>query len=93
MEDRVVKVVPADPPKRKDVFGCMTEMTEITGDLDKALWTEDEWKEFERQRVEQARAWEEEWRRYGTISGKKTVGQPVRRARGRARPRRARPRR
>src|SRR5437867_5381655 len=82
----VAKLVPADPPKRRPIFGCMADRMEIIGDLDKPLWTESEWKEFERQRAEQARAWEKEWRRYGTISGKKTVGQPGRRAR----PRRAR---
>src|SRR2546426_10359917 len=68
----VAKLVPAHPPKRKDIFGCMTEMTEITGDLDRALWTEEEWKEFEGQRAEQARAWEEEWGKDGAIAGKKT---------------------
>ncbi len=79
----VAKLVPADPPKRRRIFGCMADKMEIIGDLDKPLWTESEWKEFERQRAEQARAWEEEWRRYGTISGKKAVGQPGRRARPR----------
>lgn len=72
----VAKLVPADPPKKKGIFGCMANHTAFVGDIEKPLWTEDEWKEFERQRVEQAKAWEREWRTYGTISGKKTVGQP-----------------
>jgi hypothetical protein len=49
---------------------------EIVGDIEKPLWTDDQWREFERQRRAQAQAWEREWRRYGTISGRKTVGQP-----------------
>lgn len=72
----VAKLVPADPPKKKSVFGCMADRTEIVGDIEKPLWTEEEWEEFERQRAEQWRAWDREWRTYGTISGKKTVGQP-----------------
>jgi prevent-host-death family protein len=72
----VAKLVPPDPPKRKSVFGCMADRMEIVADLDKPLWTEEQWKEWERQRHEQWEAWEREWQRYGTISGKKTVGQP-----------------
>lgn len=91
----VAKLVPADPVKGKDVFGCMVGRMELVGDIEKPLWTDDEWKELERQRVEQARAWEREWRSYGTISGKRTVGQPPRPARRQAptRSARARPRR
>jgi len=72
----VAKLVPADRPKKKSIFGFMADRTEFVGDLEKPLWTEAEWKEFERQRVEQEKAWEREWMTYGTISGKKTVGQP-----------------
>lgn len=72
----VAKLVPADPPRKKDVFGCMADKTLFVGDVEKPLHTEEEWKEFEQQRAEQARAWDREWRRYGTISGKKTVGLP-----------------
>jgi prevent-host-death family protein len=78
----VAKLVPADPPRRKDIFGCMVGRKEIVGHLDRPLWSEEEWKELERQRVTQARAWEEEWRSYGTISGRKTIGRPLRRAKG-----------
>jgi prevent-host-death family protein len=83
----VAKLVPADRPKKKSIFGCMADEMEIVGDIEKPLYTEEEWKEFERQRREQSRAWELEWQTYGTISGKKTVGQPPHLAR-KARPRR-----
>jgi prevent-host-death family protein len=73
----VAKLVPADPPARKSVFGCMAGQTEFVGDLDRPAWTAQEWKGFERERLAQARAWDREWRTYGTISGKKTVGQPT----------------
>lgn len=72
----VARLVPFDPPKPRSVFGCMADQMEIVGDLDKPLWTDDQWKQLERERVEQAKAWDREWRTYGTISGKKTVGQP-----------------
>jgi hypothetical protein len=54
----------------------MADQTEFVGDLDRPAWSEEEWKEFERQRKAQRRAWEREWRTHGTISGKRTVGQP-----------------
>jgi prevent-host-death family protein len=72
----VAKLVPADPRPRKSIFGCMADRTESVGDLDLPAWSEEDWKRFERERREQAEAWEQEWRTYGTISGKKTVGQP-----------------
>jgi prevent-host-death family protein len=72
----VAKLVPADPPARKSIFGRMADQTGFVGDLDQPAWSEKEWKRFERERRAQAEAWEKEWRRYGTISGKKTVGQP-----------------
>jgi prevent-host-death family protein len=72
----VAKLVPADPPERKSVFGCMADQTEFVGDLDRPPWSEAEWRRFDRERQAQADAWEREWRTYGTISGKKTVGQP-----------------
>ncbi len=80
----VAKLVPADPPARKSVFGCMADQTEFVGDLDQPAWSEEEWKEFERDRLAQAKAWDREWRTYGTISGKKTVGQPPHLAKRRA---------
>jgi prevent-host-death family protein len=86
----VAKLVPADRPKKKSIFGFMTGRMEIVGDLDQPLWTDEEWKRFESERAEQARAWEQEWRRYGRISGETTVGQPPHLARGRARQRRSR---
>lgn len=72
----VAKLVPADLPKRKSILGYMTGRMEIVGDLDKPLWTEEQWKAFERERAKQATAWEEEWRSYGTISGKRSSGSP-----------------
>jgi prevent-host-death family protein len=82
----VAKLVPADPPAPKSVFGCMIDQTEIVGDVEKPAWSEEQWKQFERERVEQAKAWDLEWRTYGTISGKKTVGQPPHLARKKAGP-------
>jgi len=87
----VAKLVPADPPRKRDLFGCMADQMEIVGDIEKPLWTREQWREFERQRVQQARAWEREWRTYGTIAGKKTVGQPRRFAKRGARSGRAGP--
>lgn len=52
----VAKLVPADPPKRRDIFGCMASQTEFVGDLEKPLWTAAQWKEFERQRAARWRA-------------------------------------
>jgi prevent-host-death family protein len=90
----VAKLVPADPPARKSVFGCMADQMEFVGDLDQPAWSEKEWKRFERERRAQAEAWEKEWQTYGTISGKRTVGQPPhllkRRGSRPARPRKAR---
>jgi prevent-host-death family protein len=82
----VAKLVPADPPAPKSVFGCMIDQTKIVGDVEKPAWSEEQWKQFERERVEQAKAWDLEWRTYGTISGKKTVGQPPHLARKKAGP-------
>jgi prevent-host-death family protein len=72
----VAKLVPADPPERKSVFGGMADVTEFVGDLDQPAWSQEEWKRFERERQAQADGWEREWRTYGTISGRKTVGKP-----------------
>lgn len=80
----VAKLVPADPPARKSVFGCMADQTEFVGDLDQPAWTEEEWRGFERERLARAKAWDREWRTYGTISGKKTVGRPPHFAKRRA---------
>ena len=82
----VAKLVPADPPTPRSVFGCMADLTEIVGDVEKPAWSEEQWKQFERERAEQAKAWDLEWRTYGTISGKKTVGQPPHLARKKAGP-------
>ncbi len=72
----VAKLVRADPPRKKSVFGCMADRTELIGDIEKPLWTEEQWKQFATERSEQWRAAEREWRKHGTISGKKSVGQP-----------------
>jgi len=72
----VAKLVPADPPRKKSIFGCMADQTLYVGDLEKPAWTQEQWKQFERERSEQWRAWDRDWRTHGTISGQKTVGQP-----------------
>jgi len=86
----VARLVPVDPPREKDAFGCMADKTVSIGDLDKPLWTEAHWRDFERQRKEQWRAWEREWRASGTIAGKRTVGLPPGLGRNRASRSRAR---
>jgi len=78
----VARLIPADAPRRRSVFGCMAGQMEIVGDIDEPVWSEAQWEEFERERIAQRQAWEREWRKAGTISGKKTAGQPApRRAR------------
>lgn len=72
----VAKIVPVPPQKPKSIFGFMAEKTEIVGDLDRPLHSDAEWRDFERQRQEQWDAWDREWKTYGTISGKRTVGLP-----------------
>jgi prevent-host-death family protein len=72
----VAKLVPPDPPREKTVFGCMADQMEIVGDLEKPLWTDEQWKQLERERAAQGKAWDREWNARGTISGKKTVGPP-----------------
>lgn len=72
----VAKLVPADPPRKKSIFGCMADQTEFVGDIEKPLWTDEQWKQSERDRTAQWDAWEREWKTHGTISGKRTVGQP-----------------
>jgi prevent-host-death family protein len=74
----VAKLVPADPPGKTSVFGCMAEQTLFVGELDRPLWTEEQWQEFEQQRAKRRKAWEREWRTHGTISGRKTVGRSPR---------------
>lgn len=86
----VAKLVPADPVKKGSIFGCMADQTAFLGDIERPLWTEDEWKGFERQRADQAKAWEREWRTRGTISGKPTVGQPAQLPKGKTTRRRPR---
>jgi prevent-host-death family protein len=86
----VAKLVPADAPRKTTVFGCMADQTESLGALDEPLWTDERWRELERERAAQRKAWEHEWRMYGTISGRKTVGQPAHLARRGTRSRRSR---
>jgi len=47
----VAKLVPADPPAAKDVFGCLADRTLSVGDLDRPAWSEEEWKRFARERA------------------------------------------
>jgi prevent-host-death family protein len=91
----VARLVPADGPRKTSVFGCMADQTEAVGPLATPLRGEDEWNALERQRAVQWKAWEREWRRRGTISGKKSVGQPPHLTKGKpgARPRSRRPKR
>lgn len=81
----VAKLVPADPPRKKSIFGCMADQMEIVGDLEKPLFTDQQWKRFEAERTEQWQAAEHEWPTYGTVSGKESVGQPPYAAKGKAR--------
>lgn len=80
----VARLVPADRPAKKGLFGCMADRTEIAGDIEAPAYSEEEWREFERQRDEQWEAWDREWKAHGTISGKKTVGSLAAVTRGRA---------
>ncbi len=91
----VARLVPADPPEAESVFGCMSDQTEFVGDLDPLLETDAKWKQLEHERSAQAKAWEREWRRFGTVSGRKPAGpRGARMERAtRARPRSRRPKR
>jgi prevent-host-death family protein len=73
----VAKLVPADPPARSSVFGCLADRMEVVGDLDATTWSEARWKDLEREQAAQREAWEREWRARGTISGKLGSGRPV----------------
>jgi prevent-host-death family protein len=91
----VAELVPAEPPRQGDIFGCMADRTAFVGDLERPVWTQAEWNAFERRRAVRARDWERERRSDGTVSGKKPVRQPARsdtarspRGRGRRRPKR-----
>ena len=68
----VAKLVPVNPPKKKNIFGCMADRMEIVDET--PVYTEEDWKEFERQRDAQMDVWDKEYAEHGTISGKKTVG-------------------
>lgn len=85
----VARLVPADVPARKSSFGCMAGEMQIVGDLARAPWSDEEWREIERQREEQWRSWDLEWRRTGKVSGRGPGGSPPgpgrRAARGRKR--------
>ncbi len=70
----VAKLVPADPPMRKSIFGFMAGEMEIVDDLDAPPWSDREWAEFEREREDQGLAWERAWRARRTTSGKKGGG-------------------
>ncbi len=72
----VAKLVPADPARKRSVFGCMVDQMEIVEDIEKPLFTEEQWKGFERERTAQWKAAEREGRKYGTSSGKKSAGRP-----------------
>jgi prevent-host-death family protein len=75
----VARLVPPERKKAKSIFGWMADRTILVPDDDTPPWSDEQWKEFERQRLEQSRAWDREWRLHGTISGKRGVGAPPRR--------------
>ena len=72
----VAKLVPVDRPRKKSIFGCMADQMEIVGDLEKPLWTDEQWKQFERERAEQWRAAEREWRSTGRSPGRRAWASP-----------------
>lgn len=55
----VAKLVPADPPRKQGVLGCMLGKMEIVGDLEQPPWTQAQWKQFERERAAQWQATDE----------------------------------
>jgi hypothetical protein len=63
----------------------MADRMEIVGDLEKPLYTDEQWKQFAAERSAQWRDAEREWRTHGTISGKRSVGQPPQLVKRRAR--------
>lgn len=67
----VAKLVPADPPETDSIFGCMADQTEFVSTLDLPANSDDESKRLDADRARQAKAWEVEWRRFGTISSRK----------------------
>jgi prevent-host-death family protein len=50
----VAKLVPADPPTTRRLFGCMADQTEFVGDIEKPLYTDKAWEEFLARRARQA---------------------------------------
>lgn len=81
----VAKLVPADPPGKKSSFGCMADEMQVVGDLARPAWSDEEWREIERQREEQWRSWDLEWRRTGKVAGRGPGASPP--GRGRRAPR------
>jgi prevent-host-death family protein len=71
----VAKLVPVDAP-RGTIFGCMADRTEFVGDIGKSPRTDEQWDQLAAERRARRQAWEREWQTHGTITGKKTVGQP-----------------
>jgi hypothetical protein len=66
---------------------------EVVGDIERPLWDEAQWEQFERERVAQREAWERGWRQEDPSSDKGTTRPPSRRGVGRAGPGKARGRR
>jgi antitoxin (DNA-binding transcriptional repressor) of toxin-antitoxin stability system len=52
----VARLVPVGPPRNKSIFGCMADQMEIVGDIEKPLFTDEQWKQFAADRSEQWRA-------------------------------------
>lgn len=67
----VAKLVPADPPEERDVFGCMVDLTKTIGSLDLGAADETPSPTHEAESAAQWKAWEREWRQKGTVSGRK----------------------
>jgi prevent-host-death family protein len=88
----VAKLVPAGPPNEKDLFGCLADRTVFVGDIEKPLWTEEEWKAFNDWRTQQWKAGARRSRKVGVApGGGRLHGHPdsprARAARGRSQPR------
>jgi len=50
----VAKLVPADPPTTRHIFGCMVDQTEFVGDIEKPLYADKAWQQFAARRARRA---------------------------------------
>ncbi|MCM2257738.1 MAG: type II toxin-antitoxin system prevent-host-death family antitoxin [Vicinamibacteria bacterium] len=49
----VAKLVPADPPRDRNLFGCLAAETTIVGDVMAPLYTDADWQAWEQEREDQ----------------------------------------